>query len=272
MTPFRNEKNSNWEGAYRVPAMVRWPGQIEAGSVSRQVMSHMDWLPTLLAAAGDDQIKEKLKKGGVQAIGRSYKVHLDGYNFLPFLTGKTDTGPAPGVLLLLRRRRPHRPALRQLEGRLRAAARHRHPERLERALHLHPDPLALQPPHRSLREGDHDVQHLLGLVPRSRLPAAAGVGLRREVPGDLRGVPAAAEGGELHDRPGAGEAAGVDQPLVDLLREDRAADPPPLRRWRVGPSGRVRAARTDSRAARRTPTWGGHGTPGGWVRPDYGVQ
>jgi len=93
MTPFRNEKNSNWEGAYRVPAMVRWPGRIEAGSVSRQPMSHMDWLPTLLAAAGDDQIKENLKKGGVQAIDRSYKVHLDGYNFLPYLTGKTDTGP-----------------------------------------------------------------------------------------------------------------------------------------------------------------------------------
>jgi len=93
MTPFRNEKNSNWEGAYRVPAMVRWPGHIEGGSVSTQIMSHMDWLPTLLAAAGDDQIKEKLLKGGVEAIGRTYKVHLDGYNFLPYLTGKTDKGP-----------------------------------------------------------------------------------------------------------------------------------------------------------------------------------
>jgi arylsulfatase len=93
MTPFRNEKNSNWEGAYRIPAMVRWPGKIEAGTVTNQIMSHMDWMPTFLAAAGDTDIKGKLKQGGVEAIGRSYKVHLDGYNFLPLLTGQTDEGP-----------------------------------------------------------------------------------------------------------------------------------------------------------------------------------
>jgi len=93
MTPFRNEKNSNWEGAYRVPAMVRWPGKIKAGSVNNHTMSHLDWMPTLLAAAGDTEIKEKLKKGGVEAIGRSYKVHLDGYNFLPQLTGVSDESP-----------------------------------------------------------------------------------------------------------------------------------------------------------------------------------
>ncbi|MBW1818373.1 MAG: arylsulfatase, partial [Deltaproteobacteria bacterium] len=63
MTPFRNEKNTNWEGAYRVPAMVRWPGRIKAGSVSNEIMSHLDWLPTLVAAAGDPDIKEKLKEG-----------------------------------------------------------------------------------------------------------------------------------------------------------------------------------------------------------------
>jgi arylsulfatase len=92
MTPFRAEKNTNWEGAYRVPAMVRWPGRIEAGSVSNEIMSHMDWLPTFLAAAGDDDIKEKLRKGH-SANGNEYKVHLDGYNFLPFLTGQEDKGP-----------------------------------------------------------------------------------------------------------------------------------------------------------------------------------
>ncbi len=63
MTPFRNEKNSNWEGAYRVPALVRWPGMIEPGSVINEIMSHLDWLPTFLAAAGDPEIKEKLLKG-----------------------------------------------------------------------------------------------------------------------------------------------------------------------------------------------------------------
>jgi arylsulfatase A-like enzyme len=91
-TPFRGEKNTNWEGGWRVPAMVRWPGKIRAGSVSNGIMHHMDWLPTFVAAAGDDNIKGKLLKGH-KAIGRKYKVHLDGYNFLPYLTGATDTAP-----------------------------------------------------------------------------------------------------------------------------------------------------------------------------------
>jgi len=89
-TPFRGEKNTNWEGGWRVPAMVRWPGNIEPGTWNNQIVHHMDWLPTFLAAAGEPDIKEKLKKGGVNAIGRSYKVHLDGYNILPMLTGATE--------------------------------------------------------------------------------------------------------------------------------------------------------------------------------------
>jgi arylsulfatase A-like enzyme len=92
MTPFRGEKNTNWEGGWRVPAMVRWPGNIKADSVSNEIMHHMDWLPTFLAAAGDPNVKQELLKGK-KAIGRDYKVHLDGYNFLPFLTGKADVGP-----------------------------------------------------------------------------------------------------------------------------------------------------------------------------------
>lgn len=95
-TPFRGEKNTNWEGGWRVPAMVRWPGQIEAGSVSNEIMHHMDWLPTLLAAAGDADIKEKLLDGH-EAAGKNFRVHLDGYNFLPFLTGQTETGPREEV-------------------------------------------------------------------------------------------------------------------------------------------------------------------------------
>lgn len=92
MTPFRNEKNSNWEGAYRVPAMVRWPGNIKAGSISNDIMSHMDWLPTLVAAAGEPDINKKLLKGH-KAGNKEFKVHLDGHNFLPYLTGKTKTSP-----------------------------------------------------------------------------------------------------------------------------------------------------------------------------------
>jgi arylsulfatase len=92
MTPFRNEKNSNWEGAFRVPAMVRWPGKIKPGSVSNEIISHLDWAPTLLAAAGMLDIKEKLL-GGYKAGDMTYKVHLDGYNFLPYLTGQEAKAP-----------------------------------------------------------------------------------------------------------------------------------------------------------------------------------
>jgi arylsulfatase len=92
-TPFRGEKNTNWEGGWRVPAMVRWPGKIEPGSVSNEVVHHMDWLPTFLAAAGEPDIKTKLIAGGVQAIGRTYKVHLDGYDLLPHLTGIEEKSP-----------------------------------------------------------------------------------------------------------------------------------------------------------------------------------
>lgn len=91
-TPFRGEKNTNWEGGWRVPAMVRWPGEIKAGSISNEIMHHMDWFPTFVAAAGDDSVKEKLLKGE-KLDGKSFRVHLDGYNFLPYLTGEEDKGP-----------------------------------------------------------------------------------------------------------------------------------------------------------------------------------
>jgi arylsulfatase A-like enzyme len=87
MTPFRSEKNSNWEGAFRVPAMVRWPGRIRPGSVSNEIFSGLDWFPTLLAAAGDTGVKDRLLQGW-QTGGRTYNLHLDGYNQLPYLTGQ----------------------------------------------------------------------------------------------------------------------------------------------------------------------------------------
>jgi len=92
MTPFRNEKNTSWEGAYRVPCMVKWPGRIKPGSVANGIVSHLDWLPTLLAMAGDSDVTEKLLKG-YKAGDTTYKVHLDGYNLLPYLTGQTDKSP-----------------------------------------------------------------------------------------------------------------------------------------------------------------------------------
>ncbi len=88
-TPFRSEKNSNWEGAYRVPAFIKWPGKIPAGVTYNGIVSHEDWLPTFAAAAGDPDIAEKIKNG-YQAIGRTYKNYIDGYNQLDYLTGNSD--------------------------------------------------------------------------------------------------------------------------------------------------------------------------------------
>ncbi|MFS8064894.1 MAG: sulfatase-like hydrolase/transferase, partial [Byssovorax sp.] len=91
-TPFRSEKNTNWEGAFRVPLLLRWPGKIAAHSISNEIVSHLDWLPTLVSAAGEPGIKEKLLKG--RKIGkRTFKVHLDGYDLLPYLTGREEKSP-----------------------------------------------------------------------------------------------------------------------------------------------------------------------------------
>jgi arylsulfatase len=95
MTPFRSEKNTNWEGAFRVPAMIRWPGRIPAGTISNAIISHLDWLPTLVSAAGEPAIKEKLLEG-YEAGEKRFRVHLDGYDQLPFLTGEADENPRKG--------------------------------------------------------------------------------------------------------------------------------------------------------------------------------
>ena len=92
-TPFRSEKNSNWEGAYRVPAFIRWPGRFPAGTYLNGIVSHEDWLPTFAAIGGDVSIKDKLLKGGVSLNGRSYKNHIDGYNLTDYLSGKTKDCP-----------------------------------------------------------------------------------------------------------------------------------------------------------------------------------
>ncbi|MGI9326360.1 MAG: arylsulfatase [Pseudomonadales bacterium] len=91
-TPYRGEKNSNWEGGYRVPLMVRWPARIKPDQVSNEVISHQDWLPTLMAAVGDTDVKQKLKKG-MRVGNRTYKVHLDGFNFLPHFEDTSKQGP-----------------------------------------------------------------------------------------------------------------------------------------------------------------------------------
>lgn len=97
MTPFRNEKNSNWEGAFRVPALFRWPGHIKPGSQLNGIMSHLDMFPTILSVAGDPDVKEKLKKG-TAVNGSKFKVHLDGHDLSGYLTGKEDSSPRQGFI------------------------------------------------------------------------------------------------------------------------------------------------------------------------------
>ena len=92
ITPFKGEKGTTWEGGFRVPLVVRWPGVIEPGTKNNDIISHEDWMPTLMAAIGDPNIVEKLKSGH-RANGKRWKVHLDGYNFLPRFKGEVDEGP-----------------------------------------------------------------------------------------------------------------------------------------------------------------------------------
>jgi arylsulfatase len=97
MTPFRSEKNTNWEGAFRVPLLVRWPGRIPAGVISNEIVQHHDWLPTFLAMAGEPDIAQKLRAGHT-AGSKTFRVHIDGYNLLPFLVEKGTPSPRKGFI------------------------------------------------------------------------------------------------------------------------------------------------------------------------------
>jgi arylsulfatase A-like enzyme len=99
MTPFRSEKDTNWEGAYRVPGMIRWPGHIKPGSIANDIVSGHDWFPTLLAIAGDTDVKDRLLKGW-QIGDRTYKVHLDGYDQLAYLTGAQEHSDRKGFIYI----------------------------------------------------------------------------------------------------------------------------------------------------------------------------
>jgi len=97
MTPYRSEKNTNWEGAFRIPMLVRWTGKIAAGTISNEIIQHHDWLPTFLAIAGEPDIVEKLKKGH-KAGDTTFKNHIDGVNLLPYLTGQVAKSPREGFI------------------------------------------------------------------------------------------------------------------------------------------------------------------------------
>jgi arylsulfatase A-like enzyme len=97
ITPFHGEKGSTWEGGFRVPMVVRWPGVIKPGTIVNDIFSQEDWMPTLLAAAGVPDVKEKLAQG-YAANGKTFKVHADGYNFLPYFKGEAKKGPREEII------------------------------------------------------------------------------------------------------------------------------------------------------------------------------
>src|SRR5262249_52410647 len=147
---FRSEKDTNWEGAFRVPAMIRWPGHIKAGEVCNEIVSALDWSPTLVAAAGMPDVKDRLLKG-YTAGAKTVKVHQDGYNLLPFLTGQETRDPRREFFLFQRRWRHRRPPRGELEGRVRRAAGAWHDADLGGAVHGVAAAEAVRPARRSVR-------------------------------------------------------------------------------------------------------------------------
>jgi len=98
ITPFHGEKGTTWEGGFRVPMIVRWPGVLQPGSNHNEIFSQEDWMPTLLAAAGEPKLVEELKEGGYKANGRSFKIHPDGYNFMPYFKGEVEKAPREEIM------------------------------------------------------------------------------------------------------------------------------------------------------------------------------
>ena len=253
MTPFRSEKNTNWEGAFRVPLMVRWPGKIPAGVVSNEIVQHHDWLPTFLAAAGEPEIVEKLKQGH-EAAGKSFKVHIDGYNLLPYLTGEEEQSPRQGFiyfsddgdLVALRFDNWKLVFMEQrARGTLELWAEPFVPLRVPKLFNLRTDPFE--------RADTTSNTYWDWYMSKAYMIMAAQAIVAR-VPRHLRGVPASPEGGELHDRPGAGEDGGRDERRARLMAEPRVvaghADARGDRRVR-GEDGAVASAR---RSASRSST------------------
>jgi arylsulfatase A-like enzyme len=207
MTPFRNEKNSNWEGAFRVPEMVRWPGKIPAGAVSNEIIQHHDWLPTFLAAAGESDIVDKLKAG--HTIGdTSYKVHIDGYNLLPYLTGEADKSPRQGFIYfsddgdVLGIRFDNWKVVfmeQRVQGTLQIWAEPFVPLRLPKLFNLRTDPF---------ERADITSNTYWDWVINNGILVLSAAALVGPVPCHVRGLPAPTDGRELHHRPGDGQARG----------------------------------------------------------------
>ena len=188
--------------------MVRWPGVIKPGTVSNEIISHLDWLPTLLAAAGEPDIKEKLLKGH-QAGKKTFKVHLDGYNFLPYFKGEVEKSPRveyfyfsdDGDLMALRYDNWKVIFMEQrMPGTLRIWQEPLVPLRFPKLFNLRTDPYE-RADITSNTYWDWVIDHIYLFLPAQEI--------RGGIPEDVRGVSTAPESGELHHRPGHGEALGA---------------------------------------------------------------
>ncbi len=197
-TPFRSEKDTA-PGAAFMPELIRWPGKIKAGTVSNDIIQHHDWLPTLLAAAGDPDISEKLKKG--HKIGDTeYNVHIDGYTLLPYLTGEVEDSPRRGFFYfsddgdLVAMRFENWKAVH-------GAAHPRHTADLGGTVHHAEGAQAVQPADRSFRKRRYHVEHVLRMVPAPRLLHLLHDRDCHGVPRNVQRVPAPTRTGELKRRP-----------------------------------------------------------------------
>ena len=204
-TPFRGEKNENWEGGYRVPCAMRWPGVIAPGTINNDLFSHEDMLPTLLAAAGVPDVKEQLLKG-MKVGKKTFKVHLDGYNITDRLAGK---GPNPRKEFFYWNDDGSLVGLRYDNWKVVFQ------EQRSEGFDVWQDPFTRpapaqdhQPPLRSVRACRRDRHGLRPVENRPHLPARAGAGVRRAVHRHVQGVSAEPEGRQLLARSGAGEAHG----------------------------------------------------------------
>ena len=202
-TPFRGEKNTNWEGGYRVPAMIRWPGQVPPRIEINDIFSAEDWATTLVAAAGEPDVKNKLLQG-YDAAGKNFKVHLDGYDQRDVLTGKgpskrreffywTDDGNLAGLRYdqwkgVFMEQKAH--GLRRVVAAVDPAA----------------PAVAVQPALRSIRARPARGRRLCEVVRRARLRARAGAGARRPAPDELPAVSAAPATRLVRGRAGDGES------------------------------------------------------------------
>ena len=172
-TPFRGEKDTNWEGGWRVPCVMRWPGVIEPGRVINDICSLQDFIPTFAAAAGEPDLVEKVKKG--YKIGdKTFKVHLDGFNLMPFLSGKEKKSPREGFIYWSDDGDCMAMRVRPVQDRLRRAAQ-QGTRRLARAAVADAHPQVLRSARRSVRarRGELQVQRL---VRRARLPSVRRAG------------------------------------------------------------------------------------------------